>query len=82
MPPADHLITLLTKPGCPHCDEARTVLAHLSVELGVPVEERDATLDAADFEEYGERLPVVLLDGREHGFWEVDESRLRRDLQR
>lgn len=75
-------MTLLTRPGCPHCDEAREVLARLAAELGVPLEERDATLDAAELEEYGERLPVVLLDGREHGYWDVDEPRLRRDLAR
>ncbi len=32
--------------------------------------------------EYGDRLPVVLLDGREHSYWEVDEARLRADLAR
>jgi glutaredoxin len=82
VPPSDHLVTLLIKPGCPHCDDAREVLERISVELGVAVEERDATLDPTDLEEYGERLPVVLLDGREHGYWDVDEPRLRRDLAR
>ena len=32
--------------------------------------------------EFGDRLPVVLLDGREHSYWEVDEDRLRTDLVR
>ena len=32
--------------------------------------------------EYGDRLPVVLLDGREHSYWEVDEERLRADLRK
>jgi hypothetical protein len=31
--------------------------------------------------EYGDRLPVVLLDGREHGYWRVEEQRLIRDLR-
>jgi hypothetical protein len=30
--------------------------------------------------EYGDRLPVILLDGREHGYWRVEEDRLLRDL--
>ena len=29
-----------------------------------------------------DRVPVVLLDGKEHGYWNVDEPRLRRDLGR
>ena len=32
--------------------------------------------------EFGDRLPVVLLDGAEHSYWEVDEPRLRADLTR
>ena len=27
--------------------------------------------------DYGDRVPVVLLDGREHGYWRVEEGRLR-----
>ncbi|MDT5229450.1 MAG: hypothetical protein QOH94_3243, partial [Mycobacterium sp.] len=36
--------------------------------------------DTALRAEYGDRLPVVLLDGREHSYWELDEPRLRKDL--
>ena len=36
--------------------------------------------DTALRAEYGDRLPVVLLDGIEHSYWEVDEQRLRADL--
>ena len=32
--------------------------------------------------EFGDRLPVILLDGREHSYWEIDEPRLRADLAR
>ena len=75
-----HRLTLLGKPGCHLCDEARAVLARVADDLGVPWDERDVTADDALFEEYGDRIPVVLLDGREHGYWTVDEARLRRDL--
>jgi glutaredoxin len=71
-------VTLLSKPGCPHCDEARAVLER----IGEPFDERDVTTDAALYDEYGDRIPVVLLDGREHSYWDVDEARLRRDLVR
>jgi hypothetical protein len=30
--------------------------------------------------EYGDRVPVVLLDGREHSYFTVDVVRLRADL--
>ena len=32
--------------------------------------------------EFGDRLPVVLLDGAEHSYWEIDEPRLRADLRK
>jgi hypothetical protein len=32
--------------------------------------------------EYADRIPVVLLDGKEHGYWRVEEDRLLRDLGR
>jgi glutaredoxin len=82
VPPPDHHLTLLGKPGCHLCDEAREVLARIAADLGVPWDERDVTADADDFAEYGDRIPVVLLDGNEHGYWDVDEQRLRRDLLR
>lgn len=82
MPPADHRLTLLGKPGCHLCAEARAVLARVAGELGVPWDEADVTADDDLYAEYGERIPVVLLDGKEHGYWTVDEARLRRDLAR
>lgn len=80
MPPADHRITLLGKPGCHLCDDARSIIARVAGELGVPWDERDITLDQADHIEYGDRIPVILIDGKEHGYWQVEEDRLRRAL--
>ena len=71
-------IQLLTRPGCHLCDVAKEALERIGepwVEVDI---ERDPELDA----EYGDRIPVVLLDGREHGYWRVEEERLRRDLGR
>jgi glutaredoxin len=82
VPPNDHRITLLGKPGCHLCDEARSIIARVAGELAVPWDERDITLDEADYIEYGDRIPVVLVDGKEHGFWRVEEDRLRRALAR
>jgi glutaredoxin len=71
-------IQLLTRPGCHLCEVAKEALARIG-EAWVEVDiERDPELDA----EYGDRIPVVLLDGKEHGYWRVEEERLRRDLGR
>ncbi|ADG77303.1 Glutaredoxin 2 OS=Tsukamurella paurometabola (strain ATCC 8368 / DSM / CCUG 35730 / CIP 100753/ JCM 10117 / KCTC 9821 / NBRC 16120 / NCIMB 702349 / NCTC 13040) OX=521096 GN=Tpau_0666 PE=4 SV=1 [Tsukamurella paurometabola] len=80
-------LTLLTRAGCGMCAHAREELTALVAELaaaGRPVEYLQVDVDAAGNNElraeYGDMLPVVLLDGEQHSYWEVDEARLRADL--
>ena len=77
-------VELLTREGCTICSGAATRLAELAGELGfeLTVTDVDAVAAAGDSlrAEFGDRLPVVLLDGAEHSYWEVDEPRLRADL--
>jgi len=77
---AAHTITLLSRPGCHLCDEARAVVARVADELGVAWTERDITELQQDLRDYGEMIPVTLIDGVQHDFWRVDETRLRRAL--
>lgn len=76
---------LLTRQGCSLCQKAAERLDALRDELGfmlsvTDVDEAAAAGDKALRAEYGDRLPVVLLDGVEHSYWELDEARLRADL--
>jgi glutaredoxin len=71
---------LLSRTGCHLCDDARAVLASVADELGVAWDERDVDADGVLADEYGDRVPVVLLDGAEHSYWRVDEGRLRAAL--
>jgi glutaredoxin len=75
-----HTVTLLSRPGCHLCDEARAVIERVTAELGVPWAERDITASADDLREYSDMIPVTLVDGVQHDFWRVDEHRLRRAL--
>jgi hypothetical protein len=75
-------ITLLSRPGCHLCDEARSVIARVAADLDVGFEERDITLSADDLGRYSEMIPVTLIDGVQHDFWRVSEDRLRAALQR
>ncbi len=77
---AGHQVTLLSRPGCHLCDEARAVIERVAADLGVPWTERDITRSEADLKEYWEMIPVTLIDGVQHDFWRVDEDRLRRAL--
>lgn len=73
-------ITLIGKPGCHLCDDARAVVARVAGELGVGWTELDITRDEQLAEQYWEQIPVTLVDGRRHDFWRVDEARLRAAL--
>jgi glutaredoxin len=75
-----HRVTLLGKPGCHLCDDARVVVTRVTDELGVPLDEVSILGDPDLMEQYGEQIPVVLVDGRQHTFWRVDEARLRAAL--
>ncbi|MBF8187081.1 glutaredoxin family protein [Nonomuraea sp. K274] len=75
-----HRITLLGKPGCHLCEDAREVVARVAGELGVPWEEISIESSAELTEKYWEMIPVTLIDGVQHDFWRVDESRLRAAL--
>jgi glutaredoxin len=73
-------ITLLSKPGCHLCDDARVVIQQVAADCGVGWEERDITQSEADLREYWDKIPVTLVDGVEHDFWRVSSERLRAAL--
>ena len=78
-------IELLVRAGCAACGRARADLDRICGPLNVPVTEVDvdAAVEAGRGDlraEFGDRLPVVLLDGEEHSYWEVDAPRLLADL--
>jgi hypothetical protein len=75
-----HRVTLLTRPGCHLCADARAVVARVAADLGVPWEERDITASADDLARYSDMIPVTLIDGVQHDFWRVSEERLRTAL--
>ncbi|PRC43290.1 hypothetical protein C6A85_000000106110 [Mycobacterium sp. ITM-2017-0098] len=82
----DRQVELLTRAGCSMCATAAARLAELAAELNFTLVVTDVDVAAAAGQtalraEYGDRLPVVLLDGAEHSYWEIDEPRLRADLQ-
>ncbi len=74
-------ITLIGKPGCHLCDDARVVVERVAADTGAGWEELSILDDDGLREQYAELIPVVLVDGEQHDFYRVDESRLRAALQ-
>jgi hypothetical protein len=82
-------LTLIGKPGCHLCDDARgvvsSVLEQLAVEPGAPdilLEERSILDDAALHELYVDDIPVVLINGKVHNYWRIDPVRLSTELRK
>ncbi|MBO4162719.1 MULTISPECIES: glutaredoxin family protein [Micromonospora] len=73
-------LALITRPGCHLCEDAKAALERVVAVTGDRWVEKDVTGDVELEREYGDRLPVVLLDGKEHGYWRVEEERLLKDL--
>jgi glutaredoxin len=82
VPPTDHRVTLVTRVGCHLCEDAERVLRRLAAELGFGYEEVDVDASAELRADYSDRVPVVLIDGREHGYWRVEEARFRTAVAR
>lgn len=74
-------VTLLGKPGCHLCDDARAVVTGVLASYpGVAFEEKSILDDPELLDAYVEEIPVVLIDDRVHTIWRVDEARLRAAL--
>jgi hypothetical protein len=71
----------VTRSGCHLCEVAEPVVRAAAAAAGVLFEIRDVDDSPADVAAYSVKVPVVLLDGREHAYWTVDEKALRRALR-
>ena len=77
-------LTLLTKPGCHLCEEAKTVVDSVigkfksehSSENPIELTEVNILEDQALLERYGEEIPVLEINGATHAYWRIDSERL------
>ena len=76
------VLTLYGKPGCHLCDDARAIVGEALAGRDVALREVDVTLDPALERRYGERIPVVAVDGEELFDYVVDPDALRERLDR
>jgi glutaredoxin len=82
MAAGDHEVTLVTRAGCHLCEDAEAQLRTLSAELGFELRLLDVDADRMRANEYSDRVPVILIDGAEHGYWTLEERRFRAALAR
>ena len=74
-------VTLIGKPGCHLCEDARAVVDAVLAEFpGVGMLERSILDDPALHERYWDEIPVVMIDEAVHTIYRVDADRLRAAL--
>jgi hypothetical protein len=74
-------VVLYGKAGCCLCDEARAAVQDVRAHHAFELDEIDVSLDAELNRRYGERIPVLALDGEELFEFHVDAGELARRLQ-
>ena len=71
---------MYTRVDCHLCEVAVAQVAAITAETGATCSQVDVDADPDDRAEYGDRVPVILVDGVEHGYYRVEPDRLRRAL--
>ena len=74
------VVHFYTRQGCHLCDDALAVVERVRAAQPFELEIVDVDSDPALARQYGEEVPVVLVDGRKHAKLRVDEQALRRRL--
>jgi len=87
VPTRDIRLTLIGKPGCHLCDDAREVVRAVIAEVeaaddapSMHLEERSILDDAELAARYAEEIPVLLIDDEVHNYWRIDPVRLKTAL--
>ena len=75
-------VTLYGRAGCHLCATARDVVARVCADLGESFTEVSVDDDPELQRRFTDEVPVTFVDGRQHDFWRVDETRLRAALTR
>jgi glutaredoxin len=73
-------VTVVSRQGCHLCEVAEAEVARICAELDVEWTVTDVDEDTELRAEYGDRVPVILIDGAEHGYWRLEEDRFRAAL--
>jgi len=74
-------VTIYSRSGCHLCemaiDRINSTLNELDFELDIKLIDDDIKLQ----EEFGEQVPVILIDGKVHDYWRVDLERFTKAIK-
>jgi glutaredoxin len=74
-------VTVYSRSGCHLCeiaiDRIKSIMDELKFELDIKLIDNDIKLQ----EEYGEQVPVILIEGKVHDYWRVDLERFTKAVK-
>jgi glutaredoxin len=74
-------VTVYSRSGCHLCeiaiDRIKSTMDELKFELDIKLIDNDIKLQ----EEYGEQVPVILIEGKVHDYWRVDLERFTKAVK-
>jgi glutaredoxin len=73
-------VTVYTREGCHLCEVAVAEAARIAADTGSAFGTVDVDADPEDQAEYGDLVPVIMVNGMVHGYYHVDPARLRAAL--
>ena len=80
-------LTLIGKPGCHLCEDAEAAIERVlasflasNPSVAVSITQHNILDDAELAARYSEEIPVLLIDGKVHNYWRIDEERFTRAL--
>ena len=73
-------IEIMTKKDCSLCDDAKEIIEQVIAELPAERKMTDIESDLELFERYKEKIPVVLINGKESFLYKVHPITLRKKL--
>ena len=77
VPASSPRVVLYSRTDCHLCEVAHADLDRICTDLAVDFETVDVDSEPGLRAEYGDRVPVIFVDGREHAAFRVREARLR-----
>ncbi len=75
------IIEVMTKKGCSLCDDAKAIIEQVIAGIPAELKMTDIESDPELLERYKEKIPVVLINGKESFVYKVHPITLRKKLE-
>lgn len=76
------VVELMVRTTCGSCERVHAQITPVVAEAGAVLRVRNVDHDPELAMEYGDRVPVVVIDDEEFACWEVDDEELAAELRR